>query len=176
MRFPSLLAGHFGAKHMLDEGLFNAIPDLEAVFALHIDPRLRPGQIATRPGPILAAADVFSIEIRGRGGHASMPHDTLDPIPVACEIVLALQSFVTRRIDAFEPVVLTVAKLNAGTASNVIPESAKIMGTLRSTSERPRKRAKEAIVRIAEQVAAAHELEATVRLVPGYPTTRIGSA
>lgn len=100
-----------------------------------------------------------------------MPHDTLDPVPVACEIVQALQTLVTRRIDAFDPVVLTVTKIEAGTTNNVIPESARLLGTLRSTSEQSRQRARDGIRRIIDRVSAAHEIEATIHIVDGYPVT-----
>ena len=162
--------GHHGAKVMIDEGLLD-IAGLDAAFAIHIAPQLPVGMVAGRGGAILAAADAFEVQVRGRGGHASMPHDTADPVPVACEIVQALQTFVTRRIDVFDPVVLTVARISAGTAGNVIPESAELLGTLRSTSERSRQRAQEGIERISKHVAAAHELEAEVTLTEGYPVT-----
>jgi hippurate hydrolase len=129
------------------------------------------GVVASRPGPIMAAADFFQVEVRGKGGHASMPHEAIDPIPVACEIVQALQTLVTRRINVFDPVVLTVSQINAGTASNVIPESARLVGTLRSTSEQSRELAQEGIRRLATQIAAAHEVEAEVVVVNGYPVT-----
>jgi hippurate hydrolase len=163
--------GHFGAKCMIEEGILERIPNLEVTFAIHVDPRLPSGRISSRPGPILAAADVFSIELEGRGGHASMPHHALDPIPVACEIVLALQTLVTRRIDPFDPAVITVTMLDAGTAMNVIPESARVLGTLRSASDVSRERAQQGIDRIASRVAAAHGLKATVHVIPGYPPT-----
>jgi amidohydrolase len=163
--------GHFGARRMLEDGLLDGTPAPSACFAIHISPQMPCGMVASRPGPVLAAADVFGIVLRGRGGHASMPHQTLDPVPVACEIVQALQSFVTRRIDVFDPVVLTVASIEAGTTSNVIPESASIRGTLRSVSERAREIAHEGISRVATQVAAAHELEAEVKIDRGYPVT-----
>ena len=82
----------------------------------------------------MAATDTIDIEVVGKGGHASQPHYTLDPVPVACEIVTALQSLVTRRIEAFDRVVLTITKIAAGTTGNVIPENAKLLGTLRSFS------------------------------------------
>jgi amidohydrolase len=96
--------GYYGAKVALDEGLFDAPNSLDAVFALHITPLLNTGRVISRPGPFMAAANVWEIIIKGKGGHASMPHDCLDPIPVACEIVQALQMFITRRINAFDPV------------------------------------------------------------------------
>lgn len=163
--------GHFGAKRMLDEGLLLRHPELRGAFALHVDPGKRVGLLACRPGAVMAAADFFSVELRGRGGHASMPHNAIDPIPAACEIVLALQNMVTRRIDTFDPAVLTVAKLSAGSAPNVIPVSAQLMGTLRSVSEKTRREAQQGIRRVATQVAAAHDVEATVRVIDGYPPT-----
>ena len=163
--------GHFGARRMLDEGLLIRHPELRAAFALHVDPGNPVGQLACRSGPVMAAADVFSIELQGRGGHASMPHNAIDPIPVACEIVLALQTMVTRRIDAFDPVVLTATKISAGTTANVVPASAQVVGTLRSVSDHSRREAQRGIRRVAEQLAAAHEVEATVHVIDGYPPT-----
>jgi amidohydrolase len=163
--------GYFGAKVMMDEGLLERVPDLAAAFAIHINPQFPPGVVASRPGSIMAAADIFQVQLKGKGGHASMPHHAVDPIPVACEIVQALQTLVTRRIDVFDPVVLTVTLISAGSTTNVIPESARILGTLRSTSEDARERAQEGIRRVATQVAAAHEVEADVVVVNGYPVT-----
>jgi len=168
--------GHFGARFMLEEGLLEANGKPVVAFAIHVDPRLPCGMVASRPGPVLAAADVWHVEVTGKGGHASMPHDAVDPIPVACEIVQALQSFVTRRFDVFDPVVLTTTRIEAGTTVNVIPEQARILGTLRSTSEYARRRAHAGIQRIAEQIAAAHETRAVVQVVSGYPTTVNGAA
>jgi hippurate hydrolase len=119
----------------------------------------------------MAAADIFQVILKGKGGHASMPHDAVDPIPVACEIVQALQTLVTRRIDVFDPVVLTVSQISAGSTTNVIPESARLLGTLRSTSEKARERAQEGIRRVATQIAAAHEVEPEIVVVNGYPVT-----
>ncbi len=163
--------GHYGAKVVLDEGLLEAPYSPDAIFALHITPLMDSGKFTGRPGPILAAADTWKIKVTGKGGHASMPHDALDPIPVACEIVQALQHMVVSRINAFNPVVLTTTKIEAGTTSNVIPESADMLGTLRSTSERSRAKAHEGIKRIATQIALAHEMEAEVELSLGYPVT-----
>lgn len=160
--------GHHGARSMIEEG---ALEGCDAAFALHVTPLLPPGTIGTRSGALLASADVFRIVVEGRGGHASMPHDCVDPIPVACEIVQALQSFVTRRVPALDPVVLTIARITAGTTSNVIPESAELVGTLRALSERSREKAQEGILRIADHVAQAHETRARVEIEPGYPVT-----
>jgi hippurate hydrolase len=163
--------GFFGARVVLDEGLFEAPNSPGAVFALHITPLLDAGKFTGKAGPLLAAADTFEMVIRGKGGHASMPHDCLDPIPVACEIIQAFQSFVTRRIPVFDPVVLTTTKIEAGTTSNVIPEVANVLGTLRSTSERSRMKAHEGLERLAKTIAAAHEMEAEFTIGSGYPVT-----
>ncbi len=163
--------GHAGARHAIEEGMLDLAPAPSAAFAIHISPNIPTGVIASRPGPLMAATDTIHIEIMGKGGHASQPHYTRDPIPVACEIVTALQSLVTRRVEAFDPVVLSITKIEAGTTSNVVPESARLLGTLRSFSEKSRATAKEGIVRIAQGIARAHDVEAAVDLVEGYPVT-----
>ncbi|MBO0738210.1 MAG: amidohydrolase [Alphaproteobacteria bacterium] len=163
--------GHGGARLMLADGLIEADPRPNAAFALHIWPGVKAGAILGRPGPMMASADTWAITIKGRGGHASMPQDAIDPIPVAFEIGLALQALVTRRIDVFDPVVLTCTKLTAGTTYNVIPETAEMLGTLRSTSEEARERAHDGIRRIASHIAAAHLCEADLRIRRGYPVT-----
>ncbi|MCE2829980.1 MAG: M20 family metallopeptidase, partial [Sphingomonadales bacterium] len=99
--------GHHGARFMLDDGLIDPLPD--AAFALHIMPNAPHGIFTGRAGPLLASSDVLSIKVKGAGGHASMPHDATDPIPVACEIVSAIQSMVTRKISVFDPAVITIA-------------------------------------------------------------------
>jgi hippurate hydrolase len=160
--------GHHGARVMLEEGLLD---EADAGFAMHIFPNVPNGMVASRRGPMLASADVFEIELIGRGGHASMPHEALDPIPAACELVGALQSYVTRRMNAFDPVVVTVAKLVAGTTTNVIPEKATVGGTIRAMSERARTRVHAGLEQVAQGIAAAHGLELRFELELGYPVT-----
>ena len=163
--------GFFGAREVLEEGLFDVPNSPDAVFALHITPLLDAGVFTGRPGPLLAAADTFEMTVRGKGGHASMPHDCLDPIPVACEIVQAFQTFVTRRVPAFDPIVLTVTKIEAGTTTNVIPEVANVLGTIRSTSEKSRALAHEGLGRLATMIGEAHEMEVEFEIRRGYPVT-----
>src|SRR5260370_30551458 len=122
--------GYGGARVMIEDGLIDADPKPDAAFALHIWPGIKAGAILGKPGPMMAAADTWTITVRGRGGHASMPQDAIDPIPVAFEIGLALQALVTRRIDLFDPGVLTCTKVTAGTTFNVIPETGEMFGTL----------------------------------------------
>jgi hippurate hydrolase len=142
-----------------------------AAFALHQTHRFAPGEIALRPGPAMASGDTLQIEVRGKGGHASAPHDCLDPIPIACEIVQAFQTLVTRRVHVFDPAVVTVAKIEAGTTRNVIPDTANLLGTIRTVSETTRERVLEGVRRVAEGVAAAHGAEVDVKLIRGYPVT-----
>jgi hippurate hydrolase len=161
--------GWHGARFMLEDGLIDPIPD--AAFALHISPNMPTGVFAGRTGPLLAASDVIRIKVTGAGGHASMPHDAHDPIPVLCEIVTALQAMITRRVSAFEPAVLTIAKIEAGTTNNIIPEDGRLLGTLRTFNERTRTIAHDGIRRVAEGVAAAHDVKAEVEIDHGFPVT-----
>jgi hippurate hydrolase len=163
--------GYHGARVMLDEGLLDGATPPTGAFALHVTHRQAAGVIATRPGPTLASGDTIQIVVHGRGGHASAPHDCVDPIPVACEMVQAFQTLVTRRVSVFDPAVLTIAKIEAGTTRNVIPETASLLGTLRTVSEATREAMLAGIRRVAEGVAAAHGAEVSVELTRGYPVT-----
>lgn len=162
--------GWHGAKFMLEEGLLED-PAPEACFALHIMPNAPAGLFTAKGGPMMASADEVMIRVRGKGGHASMPHDTIDPIPIAAEIVIALQTFVTRRINAHDPVVITIGKIEAGSTDNVIPEAAYMLGTIRAVSEHARAAAHRGIKQVAENIARAHGAEAEVEIEPGFPVT-----
>jgi amidohydrolase len=162
--------GHHGARFMIEDGLIDvAKPD--AAFALHISPNIPAGLVVSREGPLLASTDALNITIRGRGGHAAMPHEGIDPIPVACEMVSALQTFVARRIAVTDPAVLSITKIAAGSAYNIVPGEVTMLGTLRTLSPETREKGKAGLRRIAEHVAAAHECEAEVRIDDGYPVT-----
>jgi len=168
--------GYHGAREMLAEGLLDGPdgtpdPSITGAFAIHISTRYTAGTIDFRAGPQLASSDLLRITVRGRGGHASTPHLALDPITVAAEIVIALQTMVTRRIDAFDPAVITIANIVAGTTNNIIPESALLIGTIRTVSETTRDAVHAAISRLAEGIAAAHGAEAGVEIERGYPVT-----
>ena len=162
--------GWHGAKHMIADGLLRD-PAPEAAFALHILPTAPAGQVIARAGAMLASTDTLHATIEGRGGHAAMPQDCVDPIPVACEIVTALQSFVARRVPVADPAVLSITKINAGTAHNIVPAEVAMMGTLRTLSERTRQTMRDAFARIAEHVAIAHGATARTRIEEGYPVT-----
>ncbi|MGK2948513.1 MAG: M20 metallopeptidase family protein [Acidimicrobiales bacterium] len=167
--------GHHGARFMLEDGLLatasaGAQP-VSMAFAIHQSPTIPSGMIASRGQALLASADEVQITVRGRGGHASMPHHACDPIPVACEIVTALQAMVTRRVDVFDPAVVTVAKLRAGTTTNVIPETATLWGTIRTVSEGTRRAVMADIERLADGICSAHGAAAEVTFTHGYPVT-----
>jgi len=165
--------GHDGAKRMLDEGLLEPsfAGDVTRAFAIHQAPMFPSRTIATRPGTMMASVDGFRVTVHGRGGHASMPHAALDPIPVACEIVLALQTFITRRVDVFDPAVLTVGKVSAGTGRGIIPERAVVEGTFRAFTKATQSAVAGGIARVAEGIAAAHGLHASAEVLAGYPVT-----
>jgi hippurate hydrolase len=163
--------GHAGARHMIADGLIDADPRPDAAFALHIFPNFKAGALACRSGPLLAAVDTWTVKVRGKGGHASMPHLAVDPMPVACEIGLALHAMVTRRVNIFDPIVLTLGKMTGGTASNIIPEAVDMLGTLRTLSAASREAAHDGIRRVAANIAAAHSCEAAVTINSGYPVT-----
>lgn len=161
--------GHHGARYMLDDGLIAPLPD--AAFALHIMPNAPWGVVAGRTGALLASSDKLRIIITGRGGHASMPHDAIDPVPIACEIALALQTFVTRRISVFDPAVITIGQISAGSTDNVIPETAQMFGTMRTLSAATRHALHSGVPPLVQGIAAAHGASATVEIVSGFPVT-----
>jgi amidohydrolase len=165
--------GFHGARYMLEEGLLDVVPEapVSGAFALHVSSTLESGTVNVRPGPMMAAADQWKIVVRGRGGHASEPHAAADPIPVAAEIVLALQSMVTRRVDVFDPAVVTVAHIEAGSTNNVIPDTAFLDGTIRTLSAERRAEVVAAVQRVATHVGAAHGLTVEFEHVEGYPVT-----
>jgi amidohydrolase len=165
--------GFHGARFMLEEGLLDVVPEapVSGAFALHISSTMPSGTLNVRPGPMMAAADQWRIVVRGRGGHASEPYAAADPIPVAAEIVLALQSMVTRRVDVFDPAVVTVAHIEAGSTNNVIPDSAFLEGTIRTLSAAQRTEVVASVGRVAAHVAAAHEMTVEFEHDPGYPVT-----
>src|SRR5918993_4079264 len=165
--------GWGGARVMLDEGLLEvAGTPIDSAYALHITTHYESGVLTVRRGPAMAAADTLHIRVTGRGGHASNPSAALDPIPVACAIVQAIQTMVTREISVFDPAVVTIAKITAGTTDNVIPETAEMLGTMRTLSEQNRAAVKEKLRRLAPAIAAAHGASAEVFIDDaGYPVT-----
>lgn len=163
--------GHAGARLMIEDGLIDRHPKPDGAFAIHITPNIPTGVFGSKSGAFMASTDTITITVWGKGGHASAPYHALDPIPIAAEILLALQTYISRRVNAFDPVVLTIARFRAGTTSNVIPETAELYGTLRSVSEGSRAIAKEGIQKVATNIAKAHGAWAEVALEAGYPVT-----
>lgn len=165
--------GYDGARHMVEEGVLDASgARVDAALALHVTSAFLPaGVFATRRGPIMSAADVLRVTVRGAGGHGSAPHRAKDPIPAACEMVTALQTLVTRRFDVFDPVVVTIGAFHAGTAHNVIPDEATFEATVRSFSVESHARVLAETVRVCEGIAAAHGLEVDAVASELYPVT-----
>jgi amidohydrolase len=165
--------GHGGARYMIDEGVLDAAGERPAAaYALHVAAAELPaGVFSTRPGPMMAAAELLDVTVHGHGGHASQPHHARDPIPAACEIVLALQTLVTREFDIFDPVVITVGSFQAGTTDNVIPDTAHLLGTVRSFSAQARERARDTVLRLVRDIASAHGLTAMAEFTNSYPVT-----
>jgi amidohydrolase len=165
--------GYAGARHMINEGVLDAAGERPvAAYALHVTSnRLPCGVFSTRGGPMLAAADQITVTVRGRGGHASTPHRAADPIPAACEMVIALQTLVTRHFDVFDPVVITVGSFHAGTADNVIPDQATFLATARSFSRESRSALAELVPRLIGDIARAHGLTAEADYSREYPVT-----
>jgi len=165
--------GPGGARIMVSEGVLDAAGERPvAAYALHVASGLLPfGLLASRTGTIMAAADTLHVTVHGRGGHGSQPHHAADPVPVACEIVLALQTMVTRQFDVFDPIVLTVGTFHAGTADNVIPDDAHFVATVRSFSPQARAAVEKAAPKLVRDIATAHGLSATAEFRDGYPVT-----
>ncbi|HZD37131.1 MAG TPA: M20 family metallopeptidase [Actinomycetes bacterium] len=167
--------GLHGARYMLEEGLLEVAGDgaapVGAAFALHISTQYESGTLNLRPGPTMASGDRIEIVVNGRSGHASAPYRSLDPVPIACEIVQALQAVVTRTVDVFDPAVITIARIAAGTTHNIIPERAEMLGTMRTLSEANREALRARVIQVAEGIAAAHGTTASVDVEAGYPVT-----
>ncbi|TNC29043.1 M20 metallopeptidase family protein [Amycolatopsis alkalitolerans] len=165
--------GWDGAGHMIEEGVLEAAGrPVDAAFGIHVTSSTIPnGMFTSRPGPLMAASDGLFVRVVGAGGHGSRPSQALDPVPVACEMVTALQTLVTRRFDVFDPVVVTVGVFHAGTRRNIIPDDATFEATIRSFSPEARDRMAKLSVRLCQEIAASHGLEAEVSYQPEYPVT-----
>jgi amidohydrolase len=167
--------GLHGARYMLDEGLLEQAAEgaapVSAAFALHISSEYASGTINMRGGPTMAAGDRLEIVVHGKSGHASAPHRTLDPVPIACEIVQSLQTMVTRTVDVFDPAVITIAKIVAGTTHNIIPERVEMAGTMRTLSEENRAALRGRVAQVVQGIAQSYGATAEVEVESGYPVT-----
>ncbi|WP_274915818.1 M20 metallopeptidase family protein [Streptomyces sp. WZ-12] len=165
--------GHDGARHMLAEGVLEAAGRRPvAAYALHVlSAGVRSGVFEARGGPMMSASNVLRVTVRGAGGHGSMPHRAKDPVQAACAMVTALQAWITRSFDVFDPVILSVGMFHAGTQVNVIPETAAFNATVRSFSAAAQARVKDGTVEVCRGVAAAHGVAVEAEFVETYPVT-----
>lgn len=165
--------GWDGAGHMIEEGVLMAAGrPVDAAYGLHVlSSMVHNGVFAGRPGPLMAASDGLYVRVVGAGGHGSRPHSALDPVPVACEMVTALQTLATRRIDAFEPAVITVGSFHAGTRRNIIPDDAVFEATVRTFSPAISDQIRAEATRLCEHIAAAHGMRVEARYETEYPAT-----
>lgn len=155
-----------GAPAMIAGG---ALGNVSEVFGIHITSQLPSGQFAIRSGPMMAAVNELAITIHGKGGHAAKPEDCIDPVVIAAEVILALQTIVSRSIGLTESAVVSVTQVNAGSADNVIPQQVVMRGTIRTYEEAVRQTILRRVREVAEGLARAHGGSATVNLGPGYP-------
>jgi amidohydrolase len=160
--------GYHGAKYMIEEGVLDGV---DRAFAIHVTSSVPNGLIGSRGGPLLASADRFEITVLGGGGHASAPHNCIDPIPPAAAMVGGFQTIVTRDLDPNQSAVITVAHIEAGTTNNIIPPSAFLEGTIRTFDEDVRATVHEGIERVSTNIAAAHKCGCIAKIIPGYPVT-----
>ncbi|MGA5763323.1 M20 metallopeptidase family protein [Nonomuraea bangladeshensis] len=160
-----------GAPLMIEEGVLDAAGQrVEAAYGIHVFPGT-PGTFSTRPAALMAGANVLRVRVTGRGGHGSRPHEAVDPVPVLAEIVLAFQTYVTRRVPVFDPVVISVAKLSAGDVLNVIPERAELAGTVRTLSKASSERLAVELPALASRIAEGHGCRAETEFEIVYPVT-----
>jgi hippurate hydrolase len=160
--------GYAGGRAMIEEGVAE---DVRQIFALHLWPGLKFGVAATKAGPIMAASDAFEIKVKGSGGHGAMPHLTTDAVAIAAQIVTALQTIVSREVDPVEPAVLTVGEIGAGSAFNIIPETARLGGTVRTLNAELRERMPERIEELARGVAKGMRGDIKLDYDFSYPVT-----
>lgn len=163
--------GGGGAARLISAGVLDGRigPKVDAIFGLHGWPAMKVGSIATRGGVLMAAMDNFTTSFTGRGAHGGYPHLGRDPIMAACEAALSIQQIVSRETDPTDSVVITVGKIEGGRAVNVIPDEARISGTVRTLGDAARNQVREAIRRRCAGVAAAHDCRADFKWIDGYP-------
>ena len=162
--------GGAGGKRMIEDGLFERF-SCDEVYGLHNTPQLPAGTMGVIPGPMLAAADTFSLTIQGKGGHAAMPHLSVDPVVIGAQIVTTWQTLVSRTADPVRAAVISTTMFHAGTAHNVIPDTAALTGTVRTFDPDLRDALEAGMARIAEAVAGAMGGSAAFRYERGYPAT-----
>ena len=162
--------GGGGAREMINEGLFTLFP-MQAVFGMHNWPGMVPGQMAVSPGAVMASSNEFKITIHGKGGHAAMPHTGVDPVPIACQMVLAFQTILTRNKKPVDAGVISVTMVNAGEATNVVPDHCELQGTVRTFSIEVLDLIERRMRQVAEHICAAHEASCDFEFLRNYPPT-----
>jgi len=162
--------GGGGAREMIKDGLFEKFP-VDAVFGLHNWPGMPVGKAAVSAGPVMASSNEFKITIKGKGSHAALPHNGIDPVPIACEMVQAFQTIVSRNIKPVDAGVISVTMIHAGEATNVVPDSCELQGTVRTFTVEMLDMIERRMRTIAEHVSAAHEATCTFEFVRNYPPT-----
>ena len=162
--------GGGGAREMIKDGLFEQFP-MEAVFGMHNWPGAQVGQFAASPGPVMASSNEFKITIRGKGGHAALPHNGLDPVPVACQMVQAFQTIISRNKKPIDAGVISVTMIHAGEATNVIPDSCELRGTVRTFTIEVLDMIERRMREVAEHTCAAFEVSCEFEFVRNYPPT-----
>ncbi|WP_374670061.1 M20 aminoacylase family protein [Ramlibacter sp.] len=162
--------GGGGAREMIKDGLFERFP-MEAVFGMHNWPGAPVGRFAVSPGPVMASSNEFRITIRGKGSHAALPHNGIDPVPVACQMVQAFQTIISRNKKPIDAGVISVTMIHAGEATNVVPDSCELQGTVRTFTLEVLDLIERRMKQIAEHVCAAHDAQCEFEFVRNYPPT-----
>ncbi len=162
--------GGGGAREMIRDGLFEKFP-MEAVFGMHNWPGAPTGTFAVSPGPVMASSNEFKITIRGKGGHAALPHTSVDPVPIACQMVQAFQTIITRNKKPIDSAVISVTMIHAGEATNVIPDSCELQGTVRTFTVPVLDLVESRMRQIAEHLCAAHDATCEFEFERNYPPT-----
>jgi amidohydrolase len=162
--------GGGGAREMIKDGLFEKFP-MEAVFGMHNWPGTQVGRFAVSPGPVMASTAEFKVTIHGKGGHGAMPHLGTDPVPIACQMVQAFQTIVSRNIKPVDAGVVSVTMIHSGEATNVIPDSCELQGTVRTFRAEVQDMIEARMKKIAEHVSAAHDATCEFEFQRNYPAT-----
>jgi amidohydrolase len=162
--------GGGGAREMIDDGLFEQFP-MQAVFGMHNWPGGSVGKFAVSPGPVMASSNEFKITIRGKGSHAALPHNGIDPVPIACQMVQAFQTIISRNKKPIDAGVISVTMIHAGEATNVVPDSCELQGTVRTFTLDVLDLIEERMKKVADHVCAAHDASCEFEFVRNYPPT-----
>lgn len=162
--------GGGGAREMIKDGLFERFP-MEAVFGMHNWPGYEVGRFAVSAGPVMASTNEFKITIRGKGSHAALPHFGVDPVPIACQMVQAFQTIISRNKKPVDAGVISVTMIHAGEATNVVPDSCELQGTVRTFTREVLDLIEQRMRQVAEHVCAAHEAACEFEFVRNYPAT-----